>query len=303
MNKGMALKGRKKTFEIVLAIFVLCSVVKDIEFLVIKTDRTIISENIICKLFVVAVLLIALSRLGWNWRKIGFCKEGMLKNAVLGLSLGTSTFFLSYLTEYLVLSAMGKTPHIQFFITNFALTNQNVGGTSFKMVVICIIGNIVNVWAEEGLFRGLFFQMTKTSFTEKQSNFIQSLLFGLWHIITVIVWLLEGSINIPAACFMAVGYILLAGVLAYEWGLCIALTGTIWAGVFEHFFNNFITNSLHVVTDTGIDEMQILRIVLSNVLSLTFVLCLSRMAKNRKRASTVSSANNGFLRVFFHKTI
>ncbi|MDE7418526.1 MAG: CPBP family intramembrane metalloprotease [Lachnospiraceae bacterium] len=95
---------------------------------------------------------------------------------------------------------MEKTPHIRFF----ALTNQNVGGTSFKVVAICVIGNTVNVWAEEGVFRGLFFQMAKTSFTEKQSNFIQFLLFGLWHIITVIVWLLEGSINIPAACFMAV---------------------------------------------------------------------------------------------------
>ena len=82
---------------------------------------------------------------------------------------------------------------------------------------------------------------------------------------------------------MAVGYVLLAGVLAYEWGLCISLTGTIWAGVFEHFFNNFITNSLHMVTDTGIDEMQILRIVLSNVLSLAFVLMLSKHAKRHNR--------------------
>ena len=168
-------------------------------------------------------------------------------------------------------------------ITNFALKDQNIGGASLAAVVICIMGNIVNVWAEEGLFRGLLFRMTKTAFTERQSNLIQSLLFGLWHIVTVIVWLLDGSIGIPMACVMAVGYVLLAGVLAYEWGLCISLTGTIWAGVFEHFFNNFITNSLHMVTDTGIDEMQILRIVLSNVLSLAFVLILSKHAKRHDR--------------------
>jgi len=275
-------KSKKKALEIILAVFVLCSIIKYIEFLVIKTDQTILSENILCKLFIIVVLFIALAKLGWSWRKIGFCTKGLLKNAALGLLLGASTFFLSYLTEYLVLTAMGRTPHIQFFITNFALTNQNIGGASFGVVAICIVGNVVNVWAEEGLFRGLFFQMAKTSFTERQSNFIQSLLFGLWHVVTVIVWLLEGSINIPAACFMAVGYILLSGVLAYEWGLCIALTGTIWAGAFEHFFNNFITNSLHMVTDTGIDEMQILRIVLSNILSLTFVLLLSKTAKKHK---------------------
>jgi len=281
LDKRKPSKDGKKALEIVLAVFALCSVVKYIEFLVIKTDRTIISENIICKLFMIAVLLVALPRLGWDWGKIGFCKKGLLKSAVLGLLLGAGTFFLSYLTEYTVLIATGRTPRIQFFITNFALTNQNVGGVSFGAAVICVIGNLVNVWAEEGLFRGLFFQMAKTSFTERQSNFIQSLLFGLWHIVTVIVWLLEGSINIPAACVMAVGYVLLAGVLAYEWGLCAVLTGTIWTGAFEHFFNNFITNSLHMVTDTGIDEMQILRIVLSNGLSLTFVLLLSRAAKKQ----------------------
>ena len=274
--------GKKNALKMVLIIFVLCSVVKHIEFLLIKTDRTIISENIICKLFIIVTLFIALSRLGWNWKEIGFCKKGILRTASFGLLLGISTFFISYLVEYFVLVAMGKTPHIRFFITNFALTNQNIGRTSLAMVVICIIGNIINVWAEEGLFRGLFFQITKTSFTEKQSNFIQSLLFGMWHIVTVIVWLLDGSINIPTACFMAVGYIILSGILAYEWGLCISLTGTVWAGVFEHFFNNFITNSLHMVTDTGTDEMQILRIVLSNALSLTFVLIISKNAKKQK---------------------
>ncbi|MDE7418527.1 MAG: hypothetical protein K2N44_19850 [Lachnospiraceae bacterium] len=93
MNKGMTLKDRKKTLEIILAIFVLCSVIKEIEFLVIKTDQTIISENIICKLFVIAVLFIALSKLGWNWKKIGFCKEGLLKNAVLADSWGKYVFF------------------------------------------------------------------------------------------------------------------------------------------------------------------------------------------------------------------
>lgn len=283
MNQGMIPIGRKKTLAIVLAVFLLCDVVKDIEFLVIKTDQTILAENIICKLFILAVLLIVLPRFGLNWKEIGFRKSGILRSAGLGLLLGVSTFFLSYLTEYLVLSAMGKAANIQFFITNFALKDQNIGGASFAAVVICIIGNIVNVWAEEGLFRGLLFRMTKTAFTERQGNLIQSLLFGLWHIVTVVVWLLDGSIGIPMACVMAVGYVLLAGVLAYEWGLCISLTGTIWAGVFEHFFNNFITNSLHMVTDTGIDEMQILRIVLSNVLSLAFVLMLSKHAKRHNR--------------------
>lgn len=200
----------------------------------------------------------------------------------MGLSLGISSFAISYGMEYFLLTAMGRQPALHFYISNFALTGQNITGLSFAAVLLCIAGNILNVLAEEGLFRGLFLQMARTVYPERISNLMQALLFGIWHIVMVVVWVLDKSISIPEAVVMAAGYILLAGILGYEWGMCAALTGTIWAGMFEHFFNNFITNSLHVVTQTGADELQILRIVVSNVLSLLFVMVL---AKKRKKKS------------------
>ena len=45
--------------------------------------------------------------------------------------------------------------------------------------------------------------------------------------------------------------------------LCADITGVLWAGMSEHFFNNFIGNFLHVVSDGEINELQILRIVIS----------------------------------------
>ena len=59
--------------------------------------------------------------------------------------------------------------------------------------------------------------------------------------------------------------------------------------VAEHFFNNFIGNILHVVSATGIDELQIVRIVLSNVLSLIIVIGISK----RKR-DVDSNCSGGF---------
>ena len=85
--------------------------------------------------------------------------------------------------------------------------------------------------------------------------------------------------NIPTAIVMTIGYIVLAGILALEWGTCVFMTGVLWVGVFEHFFNNFIGNTLHVITETGTDELQIARIVLSNILSLTVVLLLNSRKK------------------------
>lgn len=281
-KKPLAIKKRHVILTII-SIFLLCSTVEYIEFLILKTDQTFLAENVICKLFMVAVLYVALKKYHWRWSDIGFRAKGICKSALFGLSLGVSTFFISYAVELISLHAMGQTATVRFFISNFALTGQNVMGVSFAAILICILGNILNVWAEESLFRGLFFKLAKQSFSVRGSNFFQALLFGMWHIVMVVEWVLDGSMNIPTAVIMALGYVLLAGVLAYEWGLCFTLTGTIWAGVFEHFFNNFITNSVHVVTVGGIDELQILRIVLSNILSLTFVLLLSR--RKRKLAA------------------
>ena len=58
------------------------------------------------------------------------------------------------------------------------------------------------------------------------------------------------------------------------------MTGVIWMCVAEHFFNNFIGNILHVVSSTGTDELQIIRIVLSNVLSLIIVMGID--SRNKK---------------------
>lgn len=275
----------KKPILLILGIYFICALVKDFEFLVLKTDQTFLEENIICKLFAIGVIFFCLHKMRISWSGIGFKKSGMIRGGLLGLFLGIVTFSISYSAEYLILKNMGLHPKFSFYIANFTISSQNVLGVSMPALIICLLGNIINVWAEEGLFRGLLFQIGKTFYTQKTANLIQALLFGIWHVITVIVWVLDGSIGIPAALILSAGYLVLAGILGYEWGLCLALTGTLWAGVFEHFFNNFISNTLHVITETGVDELQIIRIVISNVLSLLIVILLT---KARKRPVTQS---------------
>lgn len=272
----------KKPFLLILGIYLICGLVKDFEFLVLKTDQTFLAENIICKLFAIGMIFFWLHKLQISWSSIGIKKCGIMKGAALGLSLGVVTFSVSYSVEYLILKNMGLQPKFSFYIANFTISNQNIIGVSMSALVICLLGNIINVWAEEGLFRGLLFQIGKMSYTQKTTNLIQSILFGLWHVITVVVWVFDGSIDIPTALIMSIGYIVLAGILGYEWGLCAALTGTLWAGVSEHFFNNFIGNTLHVITETGVDELQIIRIVISNILSLLIVILLTKIRKHRK---------------------
>lgn len=255
--------------------FILLMIIRVIEIIFVKTDQTWIGENIIHKICCILLIWVALDMLRLHGSDLGFSKKGFLTGLKYGLVLGISTFFLAYATEFIVLTAMGKHPSLQFYITNFSFAQTHSNGSSLLAVIVCMIGNIVNVYAEEGLFRGLFYRIGIQCYSQKTANFIQALLFGLWHITNVINPLLNGSMNIATAVFMGIGYILLSGILAFEWGMCAALTGTLWVGASEHLFNNFISNSLHTVTATGADELMIIRIILSNVLSLLFVLIIA----------------------------
>ena len=282
MEKNNALPVYSKTRVIItiVAVYVICSVVKYIEFFFIQTDQTFIADNVICKIFSIIVLAAVLAIWKLSFKKIGFDLSRIWKNMFYGFALGIITFAVSYLLEILTLFAQGKNVRLGFYVTNFALScATNTVDLSISALLICMAGNIINVVAEEGLFRGLFLYLAKEPFGFRKANFIQALLFGTWHFVSVALELRNGTMTIPTAIVMTVGYIILAGILALEWGTCVSMTGVLWVGVFEHYFNNFIGNTLHVITETGTDELQIPRIVLSNILSLTVVLLLNRRKK------------------------
>ena len=267
---------KRRTISVISMMFILLMIIRAMEIVFVKTDQTWVGENILHKICCILLIGIALDMLKLHWSDLGFSKKGLLTGLKYGLALGMSTFFLSYAAEFIVLFVMGKHPSLQFYITNFSLTQTHTNGSSLLAIIVCMIGNIVNVCAEEGLFRGLFCKIGMQYYSQKTANMIQALLFGIWHITNVINPVIDGSMNIAMAVFMGTGYILLSGILAYEWGICAALSGTLWIGASEHLFNNFISNSLHTVTETGADELMIIRITLSNILSLIFVLIISQ---------------------------
>ena len=131
---------------------------------------------------------------------------------------------------------------------------------------MCIFFNIINVWMEEGLFRGFYIEYLNTKFDIKKTIFIAAIFFGIWHIVTPFRSLLDGDMNLLSFIVMSIGYVILSGIMGIKWGLLYRMTGSIWMGMADHFFNNcIITNLLHVVSSTGIDEMQIARVLIGEL--------------------------------------
>ena len=79
--------------------------------------------------------------------------------------------------------------------------------------------------------------------------------------------------SFAAMVLMGIGYIILAGIMGIKWGLLCRITGSLWAGLGDHLFNNTVAaNMLHVVSQNGVDELQIVRIMAAQIISFVFVL-------------------------------
>lgn len=93
------------------------------------------------------------------------------------------------------------------------------------------------------------------------------------HIVTPMHNLVDGSIGFSGFIGLSVGYIILAGLMGIKWGLLQEMTGSLYACMADHFFNNCIaTNLLHVITIGGVDDLMIVRVLIAQILSFTFII-------------------------------
>ena len=277
---------KKNTVISCCLIFAILLLVHGFEAIVLRIDETVFGENFINKLFGIIVLFIVLRCLRWKWSDIGFAKTGVFRNIGLGLLIAICVFFISYGVEVLILKSQGHDVGLGIFTTGFSLTGDAPVHTGIGFILMCIFFNIINVIMEEGIFRGLFYHIVSIDHSMKCAMLLQAFLFGVWHIVTPLHNLADGDITIGSFIALSIGYIFLAGMMGVKWGLLYRFTGSLYAGMADHFFNNCIaTNLLHVVTESGTDEMLIVRVVIAQLLSFTFVLLVWKKQIKRQKGS------------------
>ena len=66
--------------------------------------------------------------------------------------------------------------------------------------------------------------------------------------------------------------IVTSGIIGFKFCLLTKMTGSLYMSMGDHFVNNTIVNILHVISDTGVDELQVVRIAVAQGLSFIIVL-------------------------------
>ncbi len=265
-----------------ILIFCICLAVHAFEVMVLRTDETVFAECFVNKVFGILVLYVLLHMLRWKWRDIGFAKEACAVNCLKGFGICAVFYTIGFVVEFLILSLQGNPAHMEFFVTGFSLTGNVVKQTGALFVLMCIFFNVINVWMEEGLFRGFYLTYLGERYSAKTALYLAAFLFGLWHLVTPFRSLLDGEMTVGTFAVMSIGYVILSALMGIKWGLLFQSSGTVWIGLADHFFNNcVVTNLLHVVSATGVDELQILRVLIGELTSFLAVLIYVKK-KNKK---------------------
>lgn len=265
---------RKKKSPIIycVGIFVICSIARIIEYFFIRTDESILAENFLHKLFGIILLCIIIAFSKYKWSDIGFSLDGFAKQTMKGILLGTACFAISYSIECAILYIKNGNVALSFYACGFSLNGKMEHQMGIVSILLCIAFNIVNVWMEEGVFRGLFTKILE-DIPYNKSIFLIAFLFGIWHWVMPFRDYIDGNSTIANLLVMGIGYIVLAGIMSLKWSLLYKMTGSIWMGLGDHLFNNVIvTNLVHVISNNEADTIQIVRIMIGQLLSFVIVL-------------------------------
>ena len=254
-------------------IFVICSVASVIEYFYMRTDETFLSENFLHKLFGILLLwgILSISKLGW--KDIGFTSNGIMSGVGKGLLFGLVCAIFAYVVECLTLFFLHGNVHLSFYASGFSLTNEKVSQAGILLILSSVLFNLINVWMEEGIFRGLFTKILE-GLSYRKSLFFIAFLFGIWHLVMPLRDYLQGESSLVNLIAMGIGYVILAGMMSIKWSLLYKMTGSLWFGLGDHFFNNLASNLVHVVSNSEADSLQIVRILLWQLLSFAIVLII-----------------------------
>ena len=274
---------KRKALSVVLIIYLICFMFRILEYFILRTDRTFWGEAFIHKLIDIAVLFVVIKLFDFTFKEIGFAKGKTILCISKGLAFGLVIFVLAYSAEILVLALHGNFKTLALYVSAYSVDGNIGHQTALVFFAFCIIGNIINVVMEEGMFRGLFPKLLEHKYTFIISALIASVLFGIWHIMAPIRDYYDGTMSMSGFIANSVMLVITSALVGFKFAMITKLTGNLYMAMGDHFVNNTIVNILHVISTSGTDELMILRISIAQSVSFIIVLIWYFVARHKKR--------------------
>ena len=272
MKRSELINTKLKTIIAELIIYFLCFAFRALEYFVIRTDQTFFGEAFIHKLIGIGILVGAVFFFQYKFEEVGFKTGKAFFDILKGIAFGLGVFVLAYGVEIIILAAQKEFKGLEFYVSAYSVNGNFGKRTDFIFFFICIIGNIINVVMEEGVFRGLFQKMLGDKFKFVIAAIIASALFGVWHIMSPLRSFIDGEMSVGGFIGNTCMLIGTSALVGFKFAMIGKLTGNLYMGMGDHFVNNTIVNILHVISNEEADHLMTIRITIAQSVSFTIVL-------------------------------
>jgi membrane protease YdiL (CAAX protease family) len=221
-----------------LALFGVALLLRVIDIFVLRLDEQL-GEVILSKALGFALVVGYVWWVGQSVSTIGLHTRNLGPALAIGAGITIAAFVIAWVAQVLALPSGDS-------LTLVAVdpkTDQS-GGLGFAAFLV--LGNVVNSFMEEALFRGIMLTHFMQRMRFRSANLLQAALFALWHV----VWPVKAFLteDVSAAGAMAQGGTLLLGtfVAGLVYGYLFWVTDSLWAPWIAHFLNNTILNLVQV---------------------------------------------------------
>jgi membrane protease YdiL (CAAX protease family) len=254
-----------------LALLAIALIFRLIDIFVLRLDE-LLGEIILSKILGFGMVVLFLWFAGQKLRIIGLHSSGLAPSLLIGASITLVALVVGYITELLVFR--GSTLQLAAIDPKAGVS----GGILFALFLI--LGNFVNSFMEEGLFRGVMIPLFRTRLSIWQTILLQAVLFGAWHLPWALKWYQTGMIQTPGQVTMGIVVNFFPQILlGLVWGYMYVKTGSLWTSWIAHTLTNTTLNLLHTAVQGGLDGGTSLRMTAYSIVALLGMFLVKYLAK------------------------
>jgi membrane protease YdiL (CAAX protease family) len=260
-----------------IVLFIIALFFRWIDGFVFRLDERL-GELILTKSLGFALVLAFVWATGRSVRDIGLHASGLGPGLLVGAVTTALAFVVGYGADILLAVQRGVQPTLRL-----GAVDPKIGvAGGFLFGLWLLLGNFVNSFMEEGLFRGVMGRLARRRWSFWRANVFQAIMFGIWHLPWVLKYYQLGEIETGGEIAMAVvSNSVPMFLIGLVYGYLYLKTGSLWAPWIAHTLSNSVLNFLHVVTIEGMDTSVPLRMMVYLGVMFCGLFWVRRVARNR----------------------
>ncbi len=249
-------------------------VVHIIDVFFLHNDDSIFESNVFSRIIGLFLAVIVSAFLGLNLKKFCFKSYGVFFEFLYGAVFSVIPFLVIYVAKYFYFMYRGY--------GNLVLTFRPSGFSSDYTPDVFVIMSLLYVVSlllisvfKEVFYRGFLISQLSSRFGTFNSIVIQSLIYTVSFVPTIIYSLIYGEFSIQSnimKVFLVCGHIFYNWISGFKWGLYYKVNGTVWMSLADHFITYFITTSFFFTQDRLPEKWYIIELIA--IQSLSFLMFL-----------------------------